>query len=198
MIKDISQIINNLLSFYDFKNKTIVSVGAGGGQFIWYAKVAKHVIAIDNNKAALDRLKENISINGLTDKFTLIHSNFSQTNVKGDVVLFEFCLHEMDNPQRMLQLAKKVANQVVIADHGVNSQWAFIADETTKAENSWAQVLKNRTQKLVTHKAEQYFQNYNQLYEKVKVQGQNSIDRISEFKECSDIVIPMEYTFALI
>jgi len=198
MIKDISEIINNLLSFYDFSNKTIVSVGAGGGQFISYAKVAHHVIAIDNDKAALDRLNENISNSGLTEKFTLIHSNFSDVNVEGDVVLFEFCLHEMENPQLMLQHAKAVANNVIIADHGVNSQWAFIADETAKAENSWAQVLNNHIQKIVTHKAEQYFSSYNQLYEKVKVQGMNSIDRIGKFKECSNIVIPMEYTFALI
>ncbi|WP_321282362.1 methyltransferase domain-containing protein [Marinifilum fragile] len=198
MVKDIQQIIQNLLNFYDFQNKTVVSVGAGGGQFIEYARGARHVIAIDNDKNALNKLKENLSMNGLSEKFTLIHSDFKNTKVKGDVVLFEFCLHEMNEPQEMLEYAQKIANDIVIADHGVNSAWAYIADEKEKAENSWGQVLKNPIQKLITHEAEQYYEDYNELYLKVKVQGENSIERIKKFKMCKRFVIPMEYTFALL
>jgi hypothetical protein len=35
MATDLNLIITNLLAFYDFTNKTIVSVGAGGGQRIF-------------------------------------------------------------------------------------------------------------------------------------------------------------------
>ncbi|RXQ95707.1 class I SAM-dependent methyltransferase [Ancylomarina salipaludis] len=198
MVKDIQQIIQNLLNFYDFQNKTVVSVGAGGGQFIAYAQVARHVIAIDNDKNALNKLEENLSMNGLSEKFTLIHSDFGNTKVKGDLVLFEFCLHEMNEPQKMLEHAQKIAKDIVIADHGLNSDWAYIADEKEKAENTWAHVLKNPTQKLMTHKAEQYYEDYEELYEKVKIQGENSIERIKKFKKCKQFVIPMEYTFALL
>ena len=196
MVKDFQQIIQNLLTFYDFKNKIVVSVGAGGGQFIAYAKTAKHVIAIDNDASALHQLRENIIKNQLSEKFTLIHSDFSDVNVKGDVVLFEFCLHEMSNPQEKLEYGKKIAKDVIIADHGTNSKWAFIANETEKAENSWKYVLRNEIQKIRTYKASQYFKNYDELYEKIKVQGQNSIERIEKYKTDEDIEIPMEYTFA--
>lgn len=198
MVKDIQQLIQNLLNFYDFRNKTIISVGAGGGQFIAYAQVAKHVIAIDNDIDALNKLKANLSENGLSEKFTLIHSDFSNTEVKGDVVLFEFCLHEMENPQKMIEYAQGIAKDIVIADHGIHSDWAYIADEEEKAKNSWAHVSNNPIQKIITHKAEQYFEDYNELSEKVSVQGENSIKRICKFKTSKSFVIPMEYTFALL
>lgn len=198
MVKDINQIIQNLLSFYDFRGKTIVSVGAGGGQFIAYARLAKNVIAIDNDQRALDKLRENIFMLGLSDKFTLIHSDFSKAKVKGDVVLFEFCLHEMSEPEKMIEYAKGIANDVVIADHGINSEWAYIGDEKEKAEYSWADVKKFTIEKRVTHEAEQYFEDYNELFEKVKVQGDNSIGRISKYEDCLCITIPMSYTFVLL
>lgn len=45
MATDINQIIDNLLNFYDFKNQTVISVGAGGGQFFEYGYIPKHVIS---------------------------------------------------------------------------------------------------------------------------------------------------------
>ncbi len=198
MIKNIQQIIQDLLEFYDFKDKTVISVGAGGGQFIAYARVAKHVVAIDNDAYALEKLRENIFKHKLSEKFTLIHSNFSDITIKGDVVLFEFCLHEMNNLQAMLECGKRAAKDIVIADHGVDSRWAYVADETEKAKNSWNYIWKNKIQKSITYKTSQYFENYSELYEKIKNQGINSIKRIEKYKECSKIEIPMEYTFAFI
>lgn len=198
MVKDIQEIIDNLLNFYDFQNKTIVSVGIGGGQFLAYSKVAKHVIAIDNDLDALNKLKEKLVQNELSEKFTLIHSDFRNVKVKGDVVLFEFCLHEMNEPQKMLEYAKNMAEDIVVADHGTNSEWAYVADEKEKSENSWLQVLNNPAQRITTYKAEQFFEDYSELFEKVKIQGENSIERIEKFKQCRKFVIPMEYTFALL
>ena len=40
MATDITQVSANLLSFYDFRDKVVVSVGAGGGQLIEYARSA--------------------------------------------------------------------------------------------------------------------------------------------------------------
>lgn len=198
MVKDVNLIIQNLLDFYDFRDKTIVSVGAGGGQFVAYAHSAKHVIAIDNDKVALERLRENIYKLGLLDKFTLVHDDFNKAEEKGDVVLFEFCLHEMSEPEKMIEYAHGIANDIVIADHGVNSEWAYIADEKEKAKLSWADVEKFPIEKKVTHETEQLFGNYAELYEKVKVQGNNSIGRINKYKNDINITIPMSYTFALL
>lgn len=198
MVKDINKIIQNLLDFYDFRGKTIVSVGAGGGQFVAYARSAKHVIAIDNDKYALERLRVNISKLGLSDKFTLVHADFNNIEEKGDVVLFEFCLHEMSEPERMIEYAYGIADDIVIADHGINSEWAYIADEKDKAEYSWADVEKFSIEKKVTHETEQLFGNYDELYDKVKIQGENSIERINKYIYDINITIPMSYTFALL
>ena len=198
MVKDIQQVIDNLLNFYDFQNKTIVSVGIGGGQFLAYSQVAEHVIAIDNDLNALNKLEEKLVQNELLEKFTLIYSDFRDVNVKGDVVLFEFCLHEMDEAQKMLEYAKNMAKDIVVADHGTNSEWAYVADEKEKAEKSWLQVLNNSVQKITTYQAEQFFEDYSELFDKVKIQGENSIERIEKFKQCRKFIIPMEYTFALL
>jgi len=48
---DIAKGIANLTSVYDFDGKTVVHVGAGGGQFIAYAATARHVLAIDPDAA---------------------------------------------------------------------------------------------------------------------------------------------------
>ena len=53
MATDIAKVIANLASFYDFSNKSVVPVGAGGGQFIGYASDARHVVAVDPDTAAL-------------------------------------------------------------------------------------------------------------------------------------------------
>lgn len=44
MATDVNLIIKNLLEFYDFNQKVIVSVGAGGGQFVEYTEDAKNIL----------------------------------------------------------------------------------------------------------------------------------------------------------
>src|SRR5512145_1567490 len=123
MATDIKTIITNLLSFYNFKDQTIISVGAGGGQFIEYARSAQKVYAVDNDKEALNRLHDNLLKANLKDKFTLIHNEFEKINLKGDVVLFEFCLHEMEDAEASIKWALTMAPSVVISDHSPNSEW---------------------------------------------------------------------------
>ncbi|MFA8449370.1 MAG: class I SAM-dependent methyltransferase [Bacteroidales bacterium] len=198
MVKDINKIIQNLLDFYDFKDKKILSIGAGGGQFIAYGKSAKHVIAIDNDLKALDRLKDSVHRLGLNDKFTLVHSDFKDVNYKVDVVLFEFCLHEMENHSLLLNLAFNMGQDIIIADHSVDSEWAFIADEIDKAEKSWNAVHGFKVKKEQCFKSEQFFEDYEELFNKVKAQGENSIKRIEKYNKQKSIIIPMGYKFALL
>ena len=198
MLKDIDQVIGNLLEFYDFRDKTIVSVGAGGGQFIAYAREAKQVVAIDHDKNALDALSANIKRLGLSEKFSLIHSDFTDVGIKGDIVFFEFCLHEMSEPRRSINHAFLLASEVMIADHHPESDWAYVADEDVKAQNSWADVEGFSLRYESCFEADQYFENYDELYEKVNVQGENSIRRIEKYKACKHFIIPMKYQFALL
>ncbi|MDD4857209.1 MAG: hypothetical protein PHD74_03785 [Candidatus Krumholzibacteria bacterium] len=56
MATDIGKIVENLVSFYDFKGKDVVHVGAGGGQLVGYAHSPRKITAIDNDRSAVERL----------------------------------------------------------------------------------------------------------------------------------------------
>jgi predicted RNA methylase len=195
MATDVRKIIDNLLAFYDFTNQTIISVGAGGGQFIEYGRHAKSVFAVDNDQEALVRLEDNLQKSQLAHKFTLIHSDFYQVNLKGDVVLFEFCLHEMENPEAAIRHAMTLAPNVIIADHSPCSEWAYIVDEREKVTTSTEAIALFPVKKSQQHDSVQLFQSYDELFQKVSVQGEKTIERIKDYKEQQDITIPMSYSF---
>ncbi len=198
MATDIKQIINNLLDFYDFTDKIIVSVGAGGGQLIEYGRNAKQVIAIDNDAAALQLLRIKLNASGLNEKFTIIHSDFYQTQIKSDIVLFEFSLHEIENPALAIAHAKTIAADIVILDHSPDSEWAFLADEDEKVRRAWSIINTSNIKDSQQYHTNQSFKNYNELYDKLKIQGENSINRISKYKLLSEISILMNYGLVLL
>ena len=68
MATDIGAIIDNLCSFYDMKGKSVVHVGAGGGQLIGYAAHVNSVIAVDTDRDAVTHLKAAIQQMGMTDR----------------------------------------------------------------------------------------------------------------------------------
>ena len=198
MATDINIIIRNLLEFYDFNSKTIVTVGEGGGQLIEYGRVSKHVIAVDYDREALDKLKVNLVKSGLDDKFELVHSDFNRSGVEGDVVMFEFCLHEMEDPLSALKHALTMAPDILVLDHWPDSEWAFFGDEDQKIVKSWAAVHEFCVKKIQKFDTVQFFHDYEELYQKVKPQGKVSIDRIKGFQGKTNFTIPMSYGFALI
>jgi hypothetical protein len=198
MAADIKKIIRNLMKFFDFNNQTIISVGAGGGQFIEYGHASKQVIAIDNDKDALVRLENNLLKSGLLDKFMLINADFYLVHKKGDVVMFEFCLHEMKDPESAIFHALTMAPNVLIIDHWPNSAWAYTVDEIEKVINCWEAVRKFNCKKIQRYDTVQSFQDYNELFQKVKVQGENSVNRIRQYRDKKDFTIPMSYGFAWI
>jgi len=198
MATDTKKIVINLLEFYDFTKKTVISVGAGGGQFIEYGHVSKQVIAIDSDKEAITRLENSLQKSQLLDKFIIINSDFFQVNRKGDIVMFEFCLHEMKNPESAINHALTMASNILIIDHWPNSEWAYIVDEKEKVINSWKALKKFKFKKIQRHDTVQFFHDYEELFQKVKNQGETSINRIKQYKGEKDFTIPMSYGFALI
>ena len=198
MATDVKKIINNLLEFYDFNNQTIITVGAGGGQLIEYGRVSKEVFAIDYDMEALQKLKDNLIRSGLDDKFTLIHSDFCLTNLKGDVVMFEFCLHEMDDPEAALKHALTMAPHIIILDHWPDSEWAYFGGEEENIAKSWTSLKLFQLIKVRKFDAFQFFNDYEEIYQKVIGQGENSIKRINDFKDKKKFSIPMSYGIALI
>jgi predicted RNA methylase len=198
MATDINAIIENLLSFHDFKNQTIISVGAGGGQFVEYARSAHKVYAVDNDKEALNRLSGSLIKAGLADKFTLIHSEFEQVDLSGDVVLFEFCLHEMADAEAAIKRALTMAPVVLISDHLPGSEWSYIVGEEQKVANSRNAITKFNIRKHKEYNTSQRFADYEELYQKVRGQGDEVIKRISKFANQTCFEIPMSYGFVLI
>lgn len=189
---------NNLLEFYDFNNKIILAVGAGGGQFIEYGFKARKIFAIDNNEEAINKLHNKLLQRGLAEKYSLLHSDFLQTTLTGDLVFFEFCLHEMIDPRIAIEHAFTMAPEILIADHCPGSEWSFITDEDKKISKSWSESELYKIKTIRRYNTFQYFTDYDALLEKVECLGLNSINRISGYKDRKNISISMSYCFSLI
>lgn len=198
MAADIKMIVDNLLAFYDFTGKVVMSVGAGGGQLIEYARNAKRVYAVDNDRCALDKLTGRLFEANLSDKFVLIRSDFKEVQIAADVIIFEFCLHEMESSKEMVEHALTLANDVVIADHWIDSEWAFTVLEEVKVSKSWKELGAVAFKKQQVFHSLQKFSNYDELFEKVHSQGEEVLDRIAQYKGKSNIEIPMAFAYALV
>jgi len=198
MAADIKQIVRNLLDFFDFSGLTVITVGAGGGQFIECSRRAAKVIAVDQDPAALEALRAKLGPSGLTDMFALVHSDFMDFREKSDVVLFEFCLHEMPEPQAALAHALTLAPKVVVMDHWPGSDWAFFTAEEEKAKAAWTAVGSFRPDKTIPFESSQLFRDFEELWLKVHVQGEKSLARIQKYKDRLDFSIPMTYGLALL
>ena len=196
MATDIQQIIRNLEAFYDFSGKTVLHVGAGGGQLMGYAGSANRILAIDDNSDAIKVLESAVENLGLKN-VSVLQSDFFEVDASGDVVMFEFCLHEIEDPAAALKKALEMAKEVLILDHAPESKWAWFTAETEKATASWNAVRGfNISREKVFHGV-QKFSDYRELYDKVEVLGEPSISRILDYKDKRDIIVGMDYILVL-
>jgi tRNA G37 N-methylase Trm5 len=198
MATDTQKIIQNLLAVYDFKDRTIIVVGGGGGQFIEYGQSARQILAVDNDPAAIQKLRENLKKAGLEDKFTPILGDFYEAQLKGDGVLFEFCLHEMSDPTAAVRHAQTMAPDVIIIDHWPGSEWTYYTAEEGKVARSWASL-----ESFVFKKKEKYdtvhiFRDYDEIRKKLEDLGEPSLSRIEKFRSQKDFSIHVIYGVALI
>ncbi len=198
MATDYAKLVANLLAFYDLRGKTVLAVGAGGGQLIEYGRAAGKVLALDNDPKALEKLRENLRAAGLEDKFSPVLGDFYALDLKADVVLFEFCLHEMADPGAAVERARGMAPDVIVFDHWPGSEWSFVAGEEEKVEASWAALARFPVRRKRSYEAIQAFKDYDELFEKLKGQGETAIARIDGYKGRAGIRIPMTYGLALI
>ena len=198
MATDIEQIIKNLSSFYNFNGKTIAHVGAGGGALIDDSNLPPKIIAIDQDEEGLNQLKEQIKNTTFKNNFSYICNDFCKVKISCDTVFFEFCLHEMRNPIKTLNHAKGLAEETIIIDHYTNSEWSWYTCETGKISKSWEAIKNNDVKREEIFDATQIFKNYNELYDKLKVVGHESIKRIEKFKEKNNIIIQMPYGIVLL
>lgn len=198
MATDVTEVLANLLRFHDFMAKLMISVEAGGGQVAGYGGVARKVIAVDPDAAALAALAKRAHALGIAERFVLLEKDFMAVTECADVVLFESSLHEMPDHGGALAHAATLAPDIVVIDQAPGSPWAHVVDETEKVVASWAAVTARGTRHTGAFDAVQRLAFYQELLEKVRRQGAESIRRIELWRGCSGITIPMAYRMALL
>jgi len=195
---DYAKLTENLCHFYDFRDKVVLFVGAGGRQLLNPASRIKKLIAIDKDVDALRELKENVLLQGLSHSVEVVGAKFEQVTSHGDAVYLEFCLHEMDDPEKALVHAKSLAPDIVVYDHSPGSEWIYYGAEEDKVACSAAVMRRFGIRRRQRFEAEQQFANFAELIAKVSPQGPLAIARAQRFAEAASIVIPMSYELNLL
>jgi tRNA G37 N-methylase Trm5 len=198
VVTDIRQLTDNLRGFHDLQGRVILSVGAGGGQFLDVYREARRILAVDSDPAALRQLEAAVAARGLQDRVELVQGDFFEVDRRGEVVLFEFCLHEMPDPAKALERARSLASEVVVFDHAPGSEWAYHTVEEDKVRRSTEAMEGCGIRRRAVFHGEQRFRDYAELRDKVARQGPTAIERIAPFQDRRDIVIPMHYLAALL
>jgi hypothetical protein len=194
---DYLQFSENLHRFHDFTNKVVLFVGAGGRQLLDPTIKTKKIFAIDRDREALKQLEQNIALIRQAS-VDIVCAEFEDIKSFGDVVYFEFCLHEMVDPQKALTHAKTIAPDVVVFDHLPDSDWVFYAAEENEVRHSSAAIDKIGVRRRQTFRAEQRFEDHAELVAKLIGQGPTAVQRAQRFLSTKNIVIPMSYQLVLL
>lgn len=198
MATDYAKLTENLCRFYDFTDKVVLFIGAGGRQLLDRAAKTKKLIAIDRDVEALRELQAKVMTQGLRDSVEVVGASFEEVTAHGDTVYFEFCLHEMDDPEKALLHAKSLAPDIVVYDHSPGSEWIYYGAEEDKVSLSFAAMERFGIRRRQTFHAEQWFGNHSELLAKVSPQGPLAIARAQRFAGTANIVIPMNYELNLL
>jgi ubiquinone/menaquinone biosynthesis C-methylase UbiE len=198
MAADYKQMEQNFRQFYDFSGKTVVGVGAGGGPFTDLVCESRKLIVIDKDPAAIRQWEARVAAGGLQDRVEVVQADFCATSPRGDVVYFEFCLHEMDDPRQTLRHALTLAPEVLVFDHLPDSEWAFQGAEEDKVRRSTDALADFNWVRQQAFRSEQRFENYQQLLDKVSPQGTLALQRAERYRDVAEITIPMTYGLSLL
>jgi hypothetical protein len=193
---DLPAIVRNLGAFYPFDGRTVVAVGAGGGRLIGYARGARHLVAVDPDRAAMHRLASAAKPLGLGERLTLLDEDWLDARATGDVVLFEFCLHAMRDPGLALDRAREAAPDVVVLDHAPGSPWEWLAAEDGAVDAAWAAAEARGIARSVEVLALQRFEDFDKLEARLKGQGAECHRRLVPWRGRGPIEIEMPYRIA--
>jgi hypothetical protein len=128
----------------------------------------------------------------------VLGTRFEEVTRPGDVVYFEFCLHEMADPAEALIHAGTLAPDIVVYDHSVGSEWIYLGAEEDHVARSSAAMERFGIRRRERLFADQRFGDFAELLAKVAPQGATAIERAQRFAEATNIVIPMAYELNLL
>ena len=117
--------------------------------------------------------------------------------IPGDVVYFEFCLHEFHDPQEALAHARTLAKDIVVFDHP-SSLWSCYAVEDELVRRSSEAVSRAGVRHGSAFRIEQRFQSYEELSARLAPQGTAALARTAKFAKERDITIPMDGLLVLL
>lgn len=198
MAVDYNELAQNLRLFYDFTGKTVLYVGAGGHRLLDSSIRTKWVIAIDQGDKSLANLRRTVARQGRRASVEVVAAGFEEVAFRGDVVYFEFCLHEMAEPRTALEHAGALAPDIVVLDHRPGSEWAFYAAEDVRVKRSAVALSRFGVKRRKRYTIEQRFGNYAELSAKLNVRGAMARRRAQRFEGATNIVIPMSYELVLL
>lgn len=198
MATDIEAVLRNIESCYDFTGKSVIHVGAGGGQLIGYAARTRKVLGVDPDPIAVEQLKQVVRARGLQDRFSARRGDILTVGERADVVFFEFCLHEIVDPLTALRHAQTLAPEVLVVDPAVDSRWAWYLCETEKAQRGWAAVERCPLALDRTFQGVQRFRDQAEMLARIQALGECVVRRAQEFRDRTDFSIDMPYRVVLL
>lgn len=197
MAVDYGILRENLRQFYDFAGKIVLYVGAGGKQLLDPAIKTKKLIAIDQDALLLEELKASVAADDRTN-VEVMAARFEDVSISADVVYFEFCLHEMNDPEDALRRARRLAPDTVVFDHMAGSEWVFFGAEEDKVRRSATAIEQFGFRRREHFLLAQQFRDHTELLAKISAQGALAIERAQRFAGATGITIPMPYELVLL
>ena len=198
MAADLQAILADLGSCYDFNGRSVIHVGAGGGQLVASVARARGVLGVDPDAAALEQLEARVREAGLAGRYRTVRADLLAVSERADVVFFEFCLHEIVDALTVLRHARTLAPDVLVADHAPGSSWSWYLCEAEKVTRGWSAAGRFPLALDRTFTGLQRFRDHAELTAKVAVMGECSLRRVEEFRDRRDFTIPMPYRVVLL
>ena len=197
MATDLAALVARLRAFKDPAGLDVLAVGCGGGQLASYLAGARSIIALDIDGEALQRFAAALSVLGAPAPCRMIEGPLEAWDGRVDLAFFEFCLHEMQDPDGALAYAGKRASYILVADHYPGSIWALCTGEGEKVERAWKAAAVRKPSSLEIVDAVQVFRDFDELEGRVASQGEPALNYIQRYRDKRDLLIPMRWAMAL-
>ncbi len=198
MVVDRNGLTANLTEFYDFRGKSVLYVGAGRGQLLPPNSGVRSVVAIDCDGKSLQVFRREAKSKWAGIPVRFVPRKFETVDARGDVVYFEFCMHLMEDPQYTLRRARSLAPDVVVMDHLPGSEWVYYwaGEDAVRRSTQTVESFGPRRSKKFT--AEQRFEEWEALADRLSEEGEESRRRVLELKGAKDIRMRMDYGLFLL